>query len=174
VFQNDPSPSGPQAGSTVKQIREAGQFLLSELGIAGDIGSHDLLDILDYLYQFERKHTFKNGFPALKEIFLEVAQMRLGQITEQQQMSKVVKASEQRVRRAIYQSMNHLASLGLTDVSNWKFEKYASQYFDFTSVWKRMGELKDHAPTSGSAIRINMKKFIQVLYAEAKRIQLEG
>ncbi|KQL45907.1 transcriptional regulator [Brevibacillus choshinensis] len=174
VFPQDEAPGGRQSSSDLRQIREAGQFLLSELGIAGDIGSHDLLDILDYLYQFEQKHTFKSGFPTLKEIFLEVTQMKLGQIVEEQQMNKVVKASEQRVRRAIYQSLNHLASLGLTDVTNWKFEKYASQFFDFTSVWKRMGELKDRAAPSGSAIRINMKKFIQAFYTEAKRIHLEG
>ncbi|MED4584436.1 response regulator [Brevibacillus choshinensis] len=174
VFPQDEASGGKQSSSDLRQIREAGQFLLSELGIAGDNGSHDLLDIVDYLYQFEQKHTFKSGFPALKEIFLEVSQMKLGQIVEEQQMNKVVKASEQRVRRAIYQSLNHLASLGLTDVTNWKFEKYASQFFDFTSVWKRMGELKDRASPSGSAIRINMKKFIQAIYTEAKRIHLEG
>ncbi|MED4751878.1 response regulator [Brevibacillus choshinensis] len=174
VFPQDEASGGKQSSSDLRQIREAGQFLLSELGIAGDNGSHDLLDIVDYLYQFEQKHTFKSGFPALKEIFLEVSQMKLGQIVEEQQMNKVVKASEQRVRRAIYQSLNHLASLGLTDVTNWKFEKYASQFFDFTSVWKRMGELKDRAAPSGSAIRINMKKFIQAIYTEAKRIHLEG
>ncbi|QRG66604.1 response regulator [Brevibacillus choshinensis] len=174
VIQNDPSPSGQKSVLPAKQIREAGQFLLSELGISGDIGSHDLLDILDYLDQFEHEHTFKNGFPALKEVFGGVALARLGERADEQQLGKLAKASEQRVRRAIYQSLNHLASLGLADVSNWKFEKYASQFFDFTTVWKRMGELKDRMPQSGSAIRIHMKKFIQVFYAEAKRIHLEG
>ncbi|WNC13692.1 response regulator [Brevibacillus brevis] len=174
VFQKDPSPAGQQAASEGKQIRETGHYLLGELGISGDIGSHDLLDIVEYLHQFEQKHTFRSGFPALKEIFWEVAQARLDEPADEQQLGKVVKASEQRVRRAIYQSLNHLASLGLADVSNWKFEKYASQFFDFTSVWKRMGELKDNASGSGSSIRINMKKFIQALYTEAKRMQTEG
>ncbi|MDR4190964.1 transcriptional regulator, partial [Bacillus pseudomycoides] len=80
------------------------------------------------------------------------------------------KASEQRVRRAIYQSLNHLASLGLTDFSNPKFESYAPKFFDFTVVRKRMTEMtKDGVATSGH-IRINTKKFIQVLYFEAKRL----
>lgn len=160
----------PQA----KPLREAGQFLLSELGIAGDNGSNDLLDILDYLHGYEQSHTFKNGFPALKEIFVAVAQERMGVSADDAQVSKAVKASEQRVRRAIYQSLNHLASLGLADISNWKFENYASQFFDFTYVWKKMAELKVNAASSNSDIRINMKKFIQVLYAEAKRIQAEA
>ncbi|KZE51950.1 transcriptional regulator [Brevibacillus parabrevis] len=162
-----------RATKSGKQLREAGQFLLSELGIAGENGSNDLLDILDYLNEWEQKHTLKSGFPALKEIFVAVAQARLGAAADETQVMKVVKASEQRVRRAIYQSLNHLASLGLSDLSNWKFENYASQFFDFTFVWKKMAELKNKTATS-SDIRINMKKFIQVLYAEAKRIQAEA
>jgi two-component system response regulator YcbB len=169
VLHLDQLEGGQQRASDGKPLREAGQFLLSELGISGDIGSNDLLDVLDYLFQSEQKHAFKNGFPALKDIFWDVARARLGEMEDDQQIGKVVKASEQRVRRAIYQSLNHLASLGLADRSNWKFENYATQYFDFTSVWKKMGELKDNT-TSGSDVRINMKKFIQVLYFEAKRI----
>ncbi|MBG9945840.1 response regulator [Brevibacillus formosus] len=174
VMQVDQPPSGQLRSSLGKPLREAGQFLLTELGIAGDNGSNDLLDILDFLHGYEQTHTFKNGFPALKEIFVAVAQERLGVAVDDPQIAKVVKASEQRVRRAIYQSLNHLASLGLADLSNWKFENYASQFFDFTYVWKKMAELKSNAASPSSDIRINMKKFIQVLYAEAKRIQSEA
>ncbi len=45
------------------------QHLLSELGIVGEGGYQDLLDVLDYLYQYEREKIFKDGFPQLKEIF---------------------------------------------------------------------------------------------------------
>lgn len=174
VLQLDQAATGQtRTAKNEKQLREAGQFLLSELGIAGENGSNDLLDILDYLSDYEQTHTFKNGFPALKEIFVAVAEARLGAGAEEAQVMKVVKASEQRVRRAIYQSLNHLASLGLSDLSNWKFENYASQFFEFTFVWKKMAELKNKTAAS-SDIRINMKKFIQVLYAEARRIQSEA
>ncbi|WP_341465735.1 DNA-binding domain-containing protein [Clostridium pasteurianum] len=44
-------------------------------------------------------------------------------------MKKEIKASEQRVRRAILQGLTHIASLGLTDYSNPKFEDYASKFF---------------------------------------------
>lgn len=44
------------------------------------------------------------------------------------------------------------------------------EVFDFTVVRKRMTEMtKDEVATSGH-IRINTKKFIQVLYFEAKRL----
>lgn len=73
------------------------------------------------------------------------------------------------MRRAIYQSLNHLASLGLTDFSNPKFESYAPKFFDFTIVRKRMTEMTKEELTTSGHTRINTKKFIQVLYFEAKR-----
>ena len=55
-------------------------------------------------------------------------------------------------------------------VSNPKFESYAPKFFDFTVVRKRMTEMtKDELASSGHT-RINTKKFIQVLYFEAKRL----
>lgn len=155
-------------------IRISGQVLLSELGIAGNNGSKDLLDMLDYLYQNEQVHTLNKGVPTLKEIFVYLAQKRLGKSATESELKKEIKASEQRVRRAIYQSLTHLASIGLEDFSNWKFENFASKFFDFTSVRKKMTELKEGSTSSTSLTRINTKKFIQVLYFEAKRVHSES
>ncbi|EOP91284.1 two-component system response regulator [Bacillus cereus HuB4-4] len=153
-----------------KKIGDLGRFLLSELGIAGENGSKDLLSMLEYLYGQEKAQTFDFGFPALKEIFHHITIRKLGDIALEVDIDKEKKASEQRVRRAIYQSLNHLASLGLTDFSNPKFESYAPKFFDFTVVRKRMTEMtKDELASSGHT-RINTKKFIQVLYFEAKRL----
>ncbi|HDR7444820.1 response regulator [Bacillus toyonensis] len=155
-----------------KKIADSGRYLLSELGIAGENGSKDLLSMLEYLYGQEKAQTFEFGFgfPALKDIFHHITIRKLGDVALDTDIDKEKKASEQRVRRAIYQSLNHLASLGLTDFSNPKFESYAPKFFDFTIVRKRMTEMtKDEVAASGH-IRINTKKFIQVLYFEAKRL----
>ncbi|PHA01856.1 transcriptional regulator [Bacillus pseudomycoides] len=153
-----------------KKIIDSGQYLLSELGIAGENGSKDLLSMLEYLFRHEKKETFEYGFPALKDIFQHITVKKLGETASEAEIDKEKKASEQRVRRAIYQSLNHLASLGLTDFSNPKFESYAPKFFDFTIVRKRMTELtKDELVSSGQT-RINTKKFIQVLYFETKRL----
>ncbi|MFC7443185.1 response regulator [Laceyella putida] len=168
------NPQGRQPkASTENQIRFFGNVLLSELGIAGENGSKDLLDMLDYLYQCEQGQTLKKGFPSLREIFVNLARKRLGKSATELELKKEVKASEQRVRRAIYQSLNHLASLGLADFSNWKFENYASTFFDFASVRKKMAELENGSTRSTSLIRVNVKKFVQVLYFEAKRAYQE-
>ncbi|QGQ45198.1 response regulator [Metabacillus sediminilitoris] len=154
-----------------KHIRTSSQFLLSELGIATENGSKDLLDMLDYLYQYEQDKTFEQEFPILEEIFVNLARKRLGESAAETELKREVKASKQRVRRAIYQSLNHLASLGLTDFLNPKFENYASKFFDFTTVRRKMTELNNE---STSPARIDTKKFIQVLYFESKRIHLES
>ncbi|GAA3325315.1 hypothetical protein GCM10020331_056690 [Ectobacillus funiculus] len=104
-------------------ITTAGEFLLSELGIVGESGSKDLLDILQYLNQYEQDHPFEQQFPPLKEIFRSNHLEKMGTSASQVDINREVKASEQRVRRAIYQSLNHLASLGLADFLNAKFEK---------------------------------------------------
>lgn len=153
-------------------ITTAGEFLLSELGIVGESGSKDLLDILQYLNQYEQYHTFEQQFPPLKDIFVQITLKKMGASASQVDIKREVKASEQRVRRAIYQSLNHLASLGLTDFLNTKFENYASKFFDFTIVRQKMTELQKNSKVS-SSIRVNTKKFIQILYFESKRLVSE-
>jgi two-component system, response regulator YcbB len=167
-------PADKQNALNQKSIRNSGQFLLSELGIAGENGSKDLLDILEYLDQNNQTYSLDNGVPILKEIFVSLAKKRLGTSASEGELKKEIKATEQRVRRAIYQSLNHLASLGLADFSNWKFENYASKFFDFTTVRIKMTELKNGATLTTSLPRINTKKFIQVLYFEAQRVHSES
>lgn len=152
-----------------KSISTSGQFLLTELGIIGETGSKDLLDMLEYLFKYEKENPNEQEFPPLKDIFINIAQKRLGTSSKEEDIKKEMKASEQRVRRAILQALNHLASLGLTDYSNPKFEEYATNFFDFTEVRKKMLELQNDLEPAQSRISINTKKFVKVLYLEAKK-----
>ncbi|MBR2565322.1 MAG: response regulator [Paenibacillus sp.] len=155
-----------------KTIATAGHFLLSEMGMIGEAGSRDLLDMLEYLEQIEtNEHALSPyTFPSLKDIFQHVAQRKLGQNASAADITKEVKAAEQRVRRAIFQTLSHVVSLGLTDYTHPKFENYASKFFDFTEIRKKMLELQNNVEPSLSQTRINTKKFVQVLYLEAKRM----
>ncbi|MFL0252219.1 response regulator [Clostridium neuense] len=155
-----------------KTILTAGKFLLSELGIIGENGSSDLLSMLEYIYKCENEDSTKEEFPALKDIFTNIAIKKLKPNASSSDITKEIKASEQRVRRAISQSLTHLASLGLMDYSNEKFEEYSSNFFDFTEIRKKMLELENNTKSSESKIRINMKKFVKVLYMEAKKKML--
>lgn len=169
------SSQNPKPLSEKKKITDWGQVLLSELGIAGENGSKDLLDMINYLFEYETNHTFEAGFPTLKDIHTHISLKKLGINATQEDVDRERKASEQRVRRAIYQSLNHMASIGLTDFANPKFENYASKFFDFETVRQRMTELKLASTIASSThTRVNAKKFIQVLYYEAKQMLAEG
>ncbi|AZV57014.1 response regulator [Clostridium sp. AWRP] len=150
-----------------KGILEYSEFILSQLGIIAESGSKDLLSIVEYLYTRENEKTVEKDFPSLKEIFIKTSEKKLGQNSSSIDIKKEIKASEQRVRRAVLQSLNYIASLGLTDYSNPKFEEYAAEFFDFTEVRKKMLELKNNTPLS-QPIHINVKKFIKVLYIKSK------
>jgi two-component system response regulator YcbB len=119
---------------------------------------------------YERTFTFGKQFPTLKEIFVEITKKKLGTAALQVDINREIKAAEQRIRRTINHSLNHFASLGLTDFSNPKFENYASKFFDFTVVRQKMKELQNDSTVVLTPTRVNTKRFIQVFYFEAKRL----
>ncbi|MCM3045715.1 response regulator [Bacillus altitudinis] len=157
-------------GSKRRTMKEAGEFLLSELGIVGESGSKDLLEILIYLHETQTANSHEVNFPPLKQLFIKTAERKLGRGVADVEVMREVKAAEQRIRRAIHHSLNHFASLGLTDFSNPKFEHYASKFFDFTDVSQRMKEMQKTSSPAGSTGRVNTKKFVQIFYFEAKQL----
>lgn len=164
------SPNNQRTADAENKIVTSGHFMLSELGMIGEAGSKDVLEMLEVLYQLDSETGETSfAFPSLKGIFTSIAAKKLGHRASPAELNKEIKASEQRVRRAIFQTLTHVASLGLTDYSHPKFENYASKFFDFTEIRKRMLELQNEVEPSQSQVRINTKKFIQVLYVETKR-----
>ncbi|MFO1442543.1 response regulator [Bacillus sp. Bva_UNVM-123] len=144
-----------------------GNNILMELGIVGDSGYYDLLNIIEYLFELENQCDGKFQFPSLKQLFKQVAYEHCQSFNNSNCINKEAKASEQRVRRAIHQALNNLASIGLTDYGNPIFENYASKFFDFSQVRMKMLEL-DGKATCNVPSRLNIKKFIEVFYLEAK------
>jgi two-component system response regulator YcbB len=155
------------------RILEVGEFLLAELGIVGENGHKDLLEILQYLFKYELTHNSEQHFPTLKDIFVQISKKKLGLSATQVDIDREIKASTQRIRRAITHSLNHFASLGLSDFSNPKFENYASKFFDFTVVHQRIKELQKNSTIHPTQTRVNTKKFIQVFFHEVKRLNSE-
>ncbi|MNE83093.1 YcbB domain protein [compost metagenome] len=58
----------------------------------------------------------------------------------------------------------NLASIGLTDYGNPKFEHYAPLYFDFEEVRLKMKEIE--LGRDSGKVKVNLKKFLQVLHLE--------
>ena len=152
---------------------DAGEYLLSELGLVGHNGAKDLMDILRFLFSDEEALSSDQNFPSLKIIFEKTIRKRLGFSASEQDISREIKASEQRVRRAIIHSTAHFASLGLNDYTNPKFEYYAAKFFDFMTVRQKMMDLQENPHSSSASVKVNMKKFIQMFFFEAKRLKTE-
>ncbi|WHY03422.1 response regulator [Neobacillus sp. DY30] len=148
------------------RIVSSGKNILLELGIIGESGNKDLLDILAIMDQFEKDGV--REIPPLKELYEYVVKKRYGDSAPPDVVKKEIKAAEQRIRRAIHQAIEHIASLGLTDYTNLKFENYSSRFFDYSQIRMKMLELEGKKHDEHYHSRINIKKFIQALYMEAK------
>ncbi|SFE81752.1 two-component system, response regulator YcbB [Paenibacillus algorifonticola] len=159
-----------EPSSNEKSIITCGNYVLSDLGLIGEAGCKDLLEMLDYLFRYDSEHPLEQGFPPLQETYKQLALKKLGPTASEPDLKKEVKAAEQRVRRTVNQALTHLASLGLMDYSNPKFEQYSTKFFDLSDIRKRMKDLENEDSDSMSMIRQNTKKFIQVLYLESKKL----
>lgn len=150
-------------------VVSSGKSILLDLGIVGDCGYRDLLAIIKYLYSLE-KHNDGTPFPPLKTLFEKVAENLLEKENDESSLKREMKACEQRVRRIIHRALEHVAALGLTDYTNPKFELYASTFFDYSVIRMKMLEIEGKSNGNMMPLRVNIKKFIEVLYMEAIKL----
>jgi two-component system, response regulator YcbB len=141
--------SEPPRARQELSIKDIVLTILNDMGIGGESGSSDLVRIMEILVEYHPT----DSFPPLKDLYESAARTQ-----------KEIKAMEQRIRRAILTALNNLASIGLTDYANPKFEHYATRFFEFGDVRARMRDLEEDMD-HGKA-KVNIKKFIQVLYFE--------
>lgn len=140
-------------------IQERGSLILKELGISGENGAPDLLAVLDDLAAQAKDAA---SFPPLKTIFARLAGKR-----HSPDAQKEAKAIEQRLRRTIFQALVNLASIGIEDYANPKFEDYAPRYFDFNEVRAMMRTLKQDKKPQISQAHINSKKFLRTFFMDS-------
>jgi two-component system, response regulator YcbB len=148
------APPLPQAKRTVREIL---QPILMNMGMIGESGSRDLITIMELL----SARGDAGSLPPLKDIY-EMAAATYKE--DARDIAKESKAIEQRLRRALAAGLSNLASIGLSDYGNPKFEHYAPLYFDFEDVRLKMKEIEQGKETA--KIKVNIKKFLQVLYLE--------
>jgi two-component system response regulator YcbB len=140
-----------------RTVRDVVQHILMDMGITGESGTKDIISILEYLIE-DKKPAY---LPPLKELYEGIAEKYKSKGTD---IIREGKAIEQRLRRTVMSALTNLASLGLTDYSNPKFEYYALLYFDFQDVRLKMKEIDDE--TDSGKGKVNVKKFLQVFYLE--------
>lgn len=149
---------GPAVKTTKpRNVKDIVLSILNDMGIIGEVGSGDIVAMIEILMNQQGRGS---QLPPLKELYEAVA----GKMNNVD-INKESKAIEQRIRRTILVAINHLASLGAVDYTTREFEYYAPRYFDFQEIRNRMKQIQEdcHEPMK---VKINSKKFIQVLYLE--------
>ena len=117
------------------------KYILSQLGMAGEKGSRDIIDLC--LLLMEQGQT--------------ASQMGVSALCAQ--VSDAPKTLEQRVRRAVERGLSHIASLGLEDYNNEFFVRYSTRLFSFQEVRAEMDRLRGNGPGG----KVNLKKFLDGL-----------
>ncbi len=153
------------AGSPVqneKNIQERTREIMADLGLIGEPGSHDLVQIILFLNTVPDVEKYLGEFRHLKDLYQALQHKYL----HEEEKHTDVRAIEQRVRRAVKHAMDHIAAVGLDDFANPTFERYGSKLFDFAELRQKMKELEQGRDTP-TRTRVNIKQFINALYWEA-------
>ena len=138
------------------RIEQRANFILHDLGIAGESGSIDIREAVRILlFDKEGKQILKEGIP-IKNLLSLMSEKCEGF----QHGSMEVRAIEQRMRRSVAQAMDNIAALGLEDYHDPKFERYSTRYFEFQELRLQMQTIIGNSQDKG---RVNLKKFLSAL-----------
>ncbi|KAA9029994.1 response regulator [Niallia endozanthoxylica] len=150
-----------------KSVKEIVMSILNDMGIIGGAGSDDIVLIIEHMMNSSERAA---QLPPLKDLYEAVAEK--GEWTNVD-VKKESKAIEQRIRRTILTAFNNLVSLGSIDYTNPEFEYYAPRYFDFQEIRKHMVSIQEEKDDE-VRVKINIKKFLQVLYLETLEKYQQG
>jgi two-component system, response regulator YcbB len=142
---------------TQRNVKETVLSILNDMGIVGEAGSDDIVSMIEILME---NGDYNAQVPSLRELY-EAAAKKM----DAKNLEKESKAIEQRIRRTIISAVNNLASLGSIDFTNPEFEYYAPRFFDFAEIRIRMKQIQEN-DDSPMKVKVNSKKFLQMLYRE--------
>ena len=139
VFAGREAPASQPAPADRRRRRLT--HILSQVGMAGEKGSKDIIDLCMLLLE-EGSSVSQTGISVLCA-----------------RLPGPPKSTEQRIRRAVERGLSHIASLGLEDYNNEFFLRYATCLFPFHEVRAEM------AFQQGKGLRgkASLKKFLDGL-----------
>lgn len=136
----EPAASRPQPAYDRQRRRM--KAILSQLGMAGEKGSQDIIELCVILL---REHT-------------SVSQIGMSNLCAR--LNDSPRTTEQRARRALEKGLRHIASLGLEDYNNECFVRYSARLFPFQEVRNEMLFQQEKGQNRGKA---NLKTFLDGL-----------
>lgn len=137
-MQREPVQQQEQLGERERRRLKA---VLSHLGMAGEKGAQDILELCMILW---RENT-------------SVAQIGMSALCSR--LDGTPKTIEQRARRALEKGLSHIASLGLEDYNNEYFVRYSARLFPFQEVRNEMAFQQGRGPHG----KVNLKTFLDGL-----------
>lgn len=128
--------------------------VMADLGILGDLGSRDILNICSILY--ERKELCE----ALEDMQLcEILKLLQSKyFSDGKSAVSDLKAIEMRMRRTVSKAMRNIAAMGIEDFGNDRFVLYSASLFDYADVKTEMDYLRGKGRYNG---KVNIKSFIK-------------
>ena len=114
--------------------------ILQRLGIIGEIGSKDIINVVDYMI------THRDTASDMIELCA--------------QFSDNPKSVEQRIRRTANTAMVNLAHLGLEDYSNDTFIEYSNTLFNFEQIRREMDHIRGKNHKGGN---VKIRNFLNAL-----------
>lgn len=121
---------------------EKAKDILQKLGVIGEIGSSDIIKVVDYM--MEHRDTVADATLAdLCRVF-----------------SDNPKSMEQRIRRTAGAALTNLANLGIEDYSNDIFIEYSNTLFNFEQVRMEMNHIRGKSVKGGN---VKIRNFLNAL-----------
>jgi two-component system response regulator YcbB len=136
--------------------RRALNQIMVDLGILGDLGSRDIINICTMLQENTELDE------ALEETQLSdlLRQLQKKYAAEGKNIASDFKAIEMRMRRTVGKAMKNIAAMGIEDFSNEKFVYYSSSLFDYSDIKMEMDHIRGKSMYGG---KVNIKSFIKRL-----------
>jgi len=140
-FENgliNPNSSENLQNTKIKKI----QFILNKLGMTGEKGESDIINVCKYL--------IANN--------LNMSELNINEVGNY--LNTNPKSMDQRMRRAISKGLSNISHLGIEDYMNEVFIMYSSSLFNFEEVKNEMDCIRGKRNSPG---KINIRKFIDGL-----------
>lgn len=142
VFAVRSVPEVVQERPVYDRQRRRMKAILSQLGMAGERGAQDIIELCILLLQ---EHASVS---------------RIGMSNLCAKLNDSPRTTEQRARRALEKGLKHIASLGLEDYNNETFVRYSARLFPFQEVRNEMLFQQGKRSQRGKA---NLKTFLDGL-----------
>lgn len=139
----------PEQATASRPYMKRLRSVLHDIGISGESGSKDIMDLVSYLMDNE----------------MDVTDMTLNELCGRQGGN--AKSVEQRIRRAAFNGMVSLANKGLEDYADPVFNEYGGRLYNFEQIRREMNYIRGKTDRHGN---VRIRIFLSGLLAYCREV----